>query len=150
MDSLTHNEWQPQLRLDDVGKLFAWFRAQFGAAWVQDENDLKVWQAGLGGLSAERLRHGCETVQKSGDQHPPSLPAFLRMCKGSPAPYHYPPALPAPRTNVVLPKMARDRVKEMDAGKPMYKGYYIDPAYIPSEAGRKKYQAELDAWAASV
>ena len=148
MDSLTQSVWQPQLEIADIAKLFAWFRANYGAQWVHGEIELKVWHADLGDLTQFELRRGCEAIRKSDGKYPPSLPAFRRMCKGSQVPYHHPPALPAPKSNVALPKLVSDRLKEIEAGKPTYKGYYVDPEYIPDKVAREKYQAELEAWSA--
>ena len=149
MGSPMQSVWQPQLEIVDIAKLFAWFRANYGAQWVHDETELKVWHADLGGLTQADLRRGCETVRKSDGQYPPSLPAFRRMCKGSRIPYHYPPALPNPNTSVVLSKMVRDRLKDIEQGKPKYKGYYTKPKFIRVKEEREKYEAELEAWKAA-
>jgi hypothetical protein len=62
------------------------------------ESLIAVWMSGLAGMSDEKVARGLKVLMASGNTFEPSVPEFVKMCKGSQfaGHRHYRP-LPAPK-----------------------------------------------------
>lgn len=73
---------------EDMAKLWAIMASMFGGKWVDyhgakaDEHG--VWRAGLKNLGPDRIKIGLNRLVDTGEQWPPSLPAFVELCKPTP------------------------------------------------------------------
>jgi len=56
----------------------------FGHRWASTygDQDSGTWLQGLGGLTPEQVAHGLGVVMEVGEEWPPSLPSFRKMCLG--------------------------------------------------------------------
>lgn len=85
---------------EHIGELWRRMTAIYGHRWLSsygptDADD--TWLRGLNGLSPSDLGKGLMACVESGDEWPPTLPAFRRLCKPDPYPYRNDvPALPVP------------------------------------------------------
>jgi hypothetical protein len=62
------------------------------------ETMIGVWMSGLSGMSEEKVGRGIKTLMASGNTFEPSVPEFVKMCKGSQFAGHRPyKPLPAPK-----------------------------------------------------
>ena len=63
------------------------FSSVYGESAIDKENNLteaaKTWASGLRGLTGEQIAGGLRECIASSDEWPPSLPAFVSMCKGA-------------------------------------------------------------------
>jgi len=80
------------------------FSDQFGTA-------IEVWFRTFQekGIEADDIKRGIDACIDSGDQFPPSLPAFLRMCKPLRAAAHV-PFEPAPRLSIEHRKQQTEKL----------------------------------------
>jgi hypothetical protein len=80
------------------------FSDQFGTA-------IEVWFRTFQerGLGTDDIKRGIDACIDSGDQFPPSLPAFLRMCKPMRAAAHV-PFEPAPRLSIEHRKQQTEKL----------------------------------------
>ena len=67
----------------------------FGHRWtsnygeaLNNKNELtdaaNIWLNGLIDLSTDQIKHGLDVMLKAGDEWPPSMPQFVKMCKDQP------------------------------------------------------------------
>jgi hypothetical protein len=73
----------------------------------------QTWAEGLARYSLDEIRQAFEKLVKRGDEWPPTLPEFMRLCREKrAAPYHRMagPALPSP---AVDPVIIREELKKM-------------------------------------
>lgn len=69
------------------------------------------WAAGIASLTGQQIAKGLSELVKAGDEWPPSLPAFLRLCQPekTQALHRMFKALPAPAAD---PKVAKEALAE--------------------------------------
>lgn len=73
----------------------------------------QTWAQGLGRYSLNEIRQAFEKLIERGDEWPPTLPAFMGLCREKrAAPYHrvFGPALPPPEVD---PVFIREQLKKM-------------------------------------
>lgn len=102
-----------------MARIFAKFQVRYGHKWVSAypagtvlDLALVEWAQGLGGFSADEIKHGLDAW--SGDW-PPSLPEFKRACRppAPPACRRLWRALAAPKVDKSLARRALDELKLM-------------------------------------
>lgn len=86
------------------------FSAAFGESAANPDGSLtevaQTWQSGLRGATGEHLAHGLRACIESGDEWPPALPAFRKMCLKHTPPYHHDVAGRADLAYIALPPPA--------------------------------------------
>jgi hypothetical protein len=70
-----------------IDLLFIRFEAIYGHLWTSRHTDAKAWQItkdewryGLANIDLECIRRCLDDLRTNGDQFPPTLPAFVKMC----------------------------------------------------------------------
>lgn len=63
------------------------FSSTYGESAVNEGNALteaaRTWASGLRGLTGEQIANGLRECVNCGESWPPTLPEFVKMCKGS-------------------------------------------------------------------
>lgn len=87
----------------DLGKMVWSAMTQlFGNSWITKHGDTPppVWKSQLSGLTPEDIKRALRYLVDSGEQHPPSLPYFVKLCRSNTLPEFK--QLPRPERNEEL------------------------------------------------
>jgi len=94
--------------------LWGRFEAIYGKKFAEEFGDaIEIWFRTFQerGIKPEDIKRGIDACLDSGDQFPPSLPKFLRMCKPLRAAAHV-PFEPAPRLSLEDRSHQQKRLKD--------------------------------------
>jgi len=79
-----------------------------------------IWLNGLIDLDVDQIKHGLEVMLEAGDEWPPSMPQFVKMCKNDPEAWQHKSAaykdyIPRDRqlTQKATPEVAEGSLAEM-------------------------------------
>jgi hypothetical protein len=97
--------------VSDLGKMvWSAMTQMFGQSWITKHGDRPspIWRNQLTVLTQDDIKQGLKHLVETGEQHPPSLPYFISICKRKTLPEYQ--RLPRPEPDE---KLARASIAEM-------------------------------------